>query len=49
MQATIADRPVVIVLLDSWGKRTRVGDAQRVKHWMENIVSRPLRRVSQRR
>ena len=36
MQATINHRPVIIVLLDSWGKRTRVGDANRIKQWMES-------------
>ena len=36
MQARVADRPVVIVLLDSVGKLTRVGDANRIKRWMEN-------------
>jgi D-alanyl-D-alanine endopeptidase (penicillin-binding protein 7) len=35
MLATIASRPFVIVLLDSFGKYTRLGDAQRVKHWLE--------------
>jgi D-alanyl-D-alanine endopeptidase (penicillin-binding protein 7) len=35
MLATIASRPMVIVLLDSFGKYTRLGDAQRVKHWLE--------------
>ncbi len=42
MQATIKQRPVIIVLLDSWGKRTRVGDANRIKKWMEssNAVGR---------
>lgn len=35
MQATINHRPVIIVLLDSWGRRTRVGDANRIKRWME--------------
>lgn len=35
MLANIASRPVVIVLLDSYGKLTRVADAQRVKHWLE--------------
>ncbi len=37
MQARLADKPVVIVLLDSAGKLTRVGDANRIKRWMENI------------
>lgn len=36
MQAIIRQRPVIIVLLDSWGKHTRVGDANRIKKWMEN-------------
>ena len=40
MQAKIALRPVIIVLLDSWGRRTRVGDANRVKKWMENSATR---------
>jgi D-alanyl-D-alanine endopeptidase (penicillin-binding protein 7) len=48
MQAKITNRPTVIVLLDSWGKRTRVGDAVRVKRWMENVVDGPVRRVSRR-
>ncbi len=43
MQAKITNRPVVIVLLDSWGKRTRVGDAVRVKQWMEGATERPVR------
>jgi serine-type D-Ala-D-Ala endopeptidase (penicillin-binding protein 7) len=46
MQARVADRPVVIVLLDSQGKMTRVGDANRIKRWMEsaglNVASRPV-------
>jgi len=36
MQATIKARPVIIVLLDSWGKYTRIGDANRIKKWLEN-------------
>ena len=35
MEATINHRPVIIVLLDSWGRSTRVGDANRIKKWME--------------
>ncbi len=42
MLATIASRPMVIVLLDSLGKYTRLGDAQRVKHWLETGESTPL-------
>ena len=35
MKAVIEGRSVVIVLLDSFGKYTRFGDANRVKKWME--------------
>jgi D-alanyl-D-alanine endopeptidase (penicillin-binding protein 7) len=40
MQARLADKPVVIVLLDSVGKLTRVGDANRIKRWMESVPAR---------
>jgi len=40
MQAKIAARPVVIVLLDSLGKNTRMGDANRIKKWLESRVGR---------
>jgi D-alanyl-D-alanine endopeptidase (penicillin-binding protein 7) len=39
MKANINQRPVVIVLLDSWGKSTRVGDANRIKKWMESSLA----------
>ena len=35
MLANVASKPVVIVLLDSIGKLTRVGDANRIRHWLE--------------
>jgi len=41
MLATIASRPVVIVLLDSYGRLTRIGDANRVKHWLETGEAMP--------
>jgi D-alanyl-D-alanine endopeptidase (penicillin-binding protein 7) len=40
MQAKIAARPVIIVLLDSWGKQTRIGDANRIKKWLESRMDR---------
>ena len=44
MQARLADRAVVIVLLDSVGKLTRVGDANRIKRWLETThASRGVR------
>lgn len=41
MLANIASKPMVIVLLDSIGKFTRLGDAQRVKHWLETGETLP--------
>lgn len=35
MQAQLANRTVLIVLLDSWGKYSRLGDANRIKQWLE--------------
>src|SRR4030095_563015 len=35
MLTTIGSRPFVIVLLDSAGRYTRLGDALRVRHWLE--------------
>ena len=40
MAAVIEGRSVVIVLLDSFGKYTRVADAKRVKTWMESASNR---------
>ena len=40
MQAKIAARPVIIVLLDSWGKQTRIGDANRIRKWLETKLDR---------
>jgi D-alanyl-D-alanine endopeptidase (penicillin-binding protein 7) len=42
MLATIASKPFVIVLLDSAGKYTRLGDAQRVRHWLETGQTLPM-------
>lgn len=36
MQAKIAQRPTIIVLLDSLGKNSRLGDANRIKKWLES-------------
>lgn len=35
MQAIIAGEPMIIVLLDSNGKFTRIGDAKRIRKWIE--------------
>ena len=42
MQVRLASRDVIVVLLDSWGKFSRVGDANRIKKWLEtNVAHRP--------
>jgi D-alanyl-D-alanine endopeptidase (penicillin-binding protein 7) len=43
MEAVIEGRNVVIVLLDSVGKLTRVADAKRVKSWMEATATERVR------
>jgi D-alanyl-D-alanine endopeptidase (penicillin-binding protein 7) len=43
MQARVAQQNVIIVLLDSLGKYSRIGDAARIKHWLE---STPVRRAA---
>lgn len=40
MQAEIADRPVIIVLLDSKTKKTRVKDATTLKEWVEDVFGK---------
>jgi len=36
MQANISNQPLIIVLLDGDGKFTRIGDANRIKKWLES-------------
>ncbi len=40
MQARIANRPLTIVLLDSWGKYSRYGDANRIHRWLQKAERR---------
>ena len=50
MQAYIGARPFVIVLLDAWGKYSRIADANRIKKWLETRVTSapaaPIAKVS---
>ena len=45
MKAVIEGRSVVIVLLDSFGKYTRLGDANRIRQWMESQAVDPVARI----
>ncbi|WIM05354.1 MAG: D-alanyl-D-alanine endopeptidase [Candidatus Nitricoxidivorans perseverans] len=38
MQAWLNNKPMIIVLLDSWGRLTRIGDANRIKRWVESAA-----------
>lgn len=38
MHTWLNSKPVIIVLLDSWGKLTRIADANRVKRWVESAA-----------
>ena len=42
MRVRLASREVIVVLLDSWGRLSRVGDANRIRKWLEaNAVKGP--------
>lgn len=41
MQAWLKNKPMIIVLLDSFGKYTRTADAQRIKRWVEHVGATP--------
>ena len=43
MQAVIAARPVIIVLLNSWGKLSKYGDSVRIRNWLVKNQRRALR------
>jgi len=48
MQAKLAGRKIIIVLLDSWGKYTRIADASRIRNWLDpsTVAPRHLRKAS---
>ena len=43
MQAWLNNKPTIIVLLDAAGRLTRIGDANRIRRWIENaaLTQRP--------
>lgn len=36
MQVRVAEKDLIVVLLDSWGKHSRIGDANRIRKWLES-------------
>ena len=48
MQTQVAGRKIIMVFLDSAGKFSRLGDAERVRHWVETlppVLAAPLQAV----
>ncbi|OGA01303.1 MAG: hypothetical protein A2Z64_14235 [Betaproteobacteria bacterium RIFCSPLOWO2_02_67_12] len=39
MQVRMAQKDMVVVLLDSWGKYSRIGDANRIRKWLETSAA----------
>lgn len=42
MRTHIMNRPTIVILLDSYGKNSRIGDANRIKTWIEHAVRSDL-------
>jgi D-alanyl-D-alanine endopeptidase (penicillin-binding protein 7) len=36
MRVRLASKDLIVVLLDSWGKQSRIGDANRLRKWLES-------------
>ena len=49
MKTRVADRPLVMVLLNSQGKLTPVGDATRIKQWLEGAPQNRTAQANRRR
>ena len=39
MRVRMASKDLIVVLLDSWGKQSRIGDANRLRKWLESNAS----------
>jgi D-alanyl-D-alanine endopeptidase (penicillin-binding protein 7) len=39
MHVRLASKDLIVVLLDSWGKQSRIGDANRIRKWLESATS----------
>lgn len=43
MKTAINDRPVIVVLLNSWGKLSKYGDSKRIKNWLTKIERKVIK------
>ena len=39
MRVRLASKDLIVVLLDSWGKQSRIGDANRLRKWLETSAA----------
>jgi serine-type D-Ala-D-Ala endopeptidase (penicillin-binding protein 7) len=39
MHVRLASKDLIVVLLDSWGKQSRIGDANRIRKWLETATA----------
>ena len=39
MRVHLASKDLIVVLLDSWGRQSRIGDANRIRKWLESTVA----------
>jgi D-alanyl-D-alanine endopeptidase (penicillin-binding protein 7) len=40
MRAEIADRTIIVILLNSWGEWTKYGDANRIRKWLDHAAQK---------
>ena len=40
MRVRLASKDLIVVLLDSWGRQSRIGDANRIKKWLESSAAK---------
>jgi D-alanyl-D-alanine endopeptidase (penicillin-binding protein 7) len=43
MHVRVASKDLIVVLLDSWGKQSRIGDANRIRKWLETSTGQSRR------
>jgi D-alanyl-D-alanine endopeptidase (penicillin-binding protein 7) len=39
MRVRLASKDLIVILLDSWGRQSRIGDANRIKKWVESTAA----------
>ena len=39
MRVRVASKDLIVVLLDSWGRQSRIGDANRIRKWLESSAA----------